>query len=1225
MLLVLRRSPEQEVALSRLLDEQQEKSSANFHRWLTPEEYGARFGPTDSDIQTVVAWLQSHGFQINGVSQGRTVIEFSGTAGQIQSAFQTAIHKYVINGEEHWANSSDPQIPAALTPVVAGVDSLHNFRRKAMNVRANRIGRFGSPLPGITPDITVPFCDPNCFDVGPYDFATIYNILPLWQGGIDGTGQTIAIVGRTNINIQDTRDFRTLFGLPAKDPQIILNGPDPGINDDEGEANIDVQWSGAVARNATIKFVTSESTEATDGVDLSAIYIVDRNLAPVMSESYGICELGAGTAGNQFFNALWQQAAAQGISVFISTGDNSAAGCDGGSGPAGFGLAVSGIASTPYNVAVGGTDFGDFANPTLYWNTTNDPTTQASAKKYIPETTWNDNCTNPLLASVGFSTNAETNCNDSQLVQAGFVNTIGGSGGASNCTVNGQAPGTCSGGYAKPAWQSGAGVPSDGKRDIPDVSLFASNGFVRHAYAVCQSSLGGPSCNLGTYIPYGGTSVASPAFAGIMALVNQQTGSRQGNANYIFYKLAAKIGASGCNSTTGPSTSCIFNDVTKGTIATPCLKGSPNCTVAVSSHSTGVLSGYSTTSAFDLATGLGTVNVQNLVNQWNSVTLKGSVTTLNSLTPATVTHGQPVSVNLNVGAAPPGTGTPTGSVALIGGPAGSQLSIDTHALTSGAATWSTSLLPGGSYNVTAHYSGDGIFGSSDSGPLSITVNKEASLTNLQFVTFNSSGVPNYSATSAVYGSPYILRIDVTNAAGSSCEPNPTRTIACATGNLNLTDNGSPLDGGAFVLNSLGYTEDQLVQLSGGTHALQAQYAGDTSFNTSTGTRTVTITKATTTMSALTTVSQGTVGVSFPTQVTVFTNSNGSAPSGTVSFTANGSPLSGTVNYFPEDATATVPASLVAMINGVISAPGTYSIVATYNGDTNYSTSNSTAASVSVKYKSPTVTMTPSTQTINPGDTATLVATVTSTGAVGGTAPSGTVDFTNAASGQSVGGTTTYTTFNDGGGNPTLQATFKFTPNANVSVNASYKGDSNYLGALNFGTGSVVVNGTDYSLSADRPSVTVFHGSQVSLNITISGQSNYNSALTFSPTMCSGLPAESSCSFSPPSVTGPGSMTLTVSTTAPHQVASNTNYSVPFWTGMSGFLCCIVLFGFPNSKRRMAIGVTVLTLAFASLLVGCGGGGGGGGGHTDPGTPAGSYTITVAADSTHKTSFTLVVQ
>ena len=328
MLLVLKRSPEKEFALRKLLDDQQDKGSPNYHQWLTPEEVGTQFGPTDADMQTITAWLQSHGFKV-GSTKGRTVLEFSGSASQVQEAFHTTIHNYIVSGEQHWANDGDPSIPAALTPAVAGIDSLHNFPRKAMN---RYVGQYSVKTHRLTspaePAYTAACGNGNeCYFLTPYDFATIYDVQALWTSSIDGSGQTIAIVGRTDVYPQDATNFWQLFGLtiPANKLNIIYNGYPPEVNGDEPEADIDIQWSGAVAPQATIDFVTSESTETTDGVDLSAVYIVDNNLTPVMSESYGECELGLGTAGNQFYYTLWEQAAAQGISVFVSSGDNGSA------------------------------------------------------------------------------------------------------------------------------------------------------------------------------------------------------------------------------------------------------------------------------------------------------------------------------------------------------------------------------------------------------------------------------------------------------------------------------------------------------------------------------------------------------------------------------------------------------------------------------------------------------------------------------------------------------------------------------------------------------------------------------------------------------------------------------------------------------------------------------------------------------------------------------------
>ena len=470
MLLVLQRSPKQGAALEALLGKQQDKSSPNYHAWLTPEQFGQQFGPADQDIQKITAWLTSHGFVVSRVSNGRIVVEFSGSAQEVRDAFHTEIHEYDVNGQVHYANSSDPEIPTALTPVVAGIVSLHNFTRKPLYRIAAGDTERNRPLHTLSSNRSLftagGGCGLNetvCYALGPYDFATIYNILALWNAtpAIDGTGQTIAVVGQSDIYPQDVSNFRSDFGLPAPNLNIIYDGPNPGklaTEGDETESDLDVEWSGAIAKGATVDFVVSGTTNSSEGVDLSAEYIVDNDLAPVMSESYGDCELDLGTAGNQFYNQLWQQAVAEGITVFVAAGDSGSAVCDQRSpSPATNGLAVNGIASTPYDIAVGGTDFNDLSNPTTYWNSTNNSTTQESAKSYIPEMTWNDTCTNSEFFQFTGSTNAESDCNDSASIYwPAFLAPVGGSGGASNCTApTGSSASSCAGGYAKPAWQKG--------------------------------------------------------------------------------------------------------------------------------------------------------------------------------------------------------------------------------------------------------------------------------------------------------------------------------------------------------------------------------------------------------------------------------------------------------------------------------------------------------------------------------------------------------------------------------------------------------------------------------------------------------------------------------------------------------------------------------------------------------------------------------------------------
>jgi hypothetical protein len=641
MLLLLTRSPEQETALEAFMAEQLDPKSPNFHHWLEPAEFGKLYGPSDADIAAVTNWLQNHGFTVDKVTNGRVFIEFSGIAAHVQQAFHTEIHRYSVNGEEHIANNSDPAIPEALSPVVAGVVSLHNFFSKPLHRDLGpfrRDTKTGKWAPQDESVISKPLFNPPPADAGfelvsPYDFATIYNVLPLWTAGIDGTGQTIAIAGRSDINLTDVANFRSAFGLPVNAPTIITNGPDPGIPtaSDKVENTLDVEWSGAVAKGATIKFVTTASTMTTDGASESALYIVDNNVAPIMSFSYGNCELAAGTAGNAAANSLWQQGAAAGITVFVASGDQGSAACDGGqTAPysAAFGLAVSGTSSTPYDVAVGGTDL-NWANNTgtNYWSATN-ATNGLSVLGYIPEVPWNGTCVSDdidkLIGATALMLDEEQTCQYllTNNVDTFLVNATGGTGGVSACTTpSSTTVASCSGGYAKPSWQTGTGVPADGKRDVPDVSLFASGGSLNSAYIICDSDTAPCTYSDATDAlaqGVGGTSVASPAMAGIMALVLQQVGgTAQGLPNAEFYSLAAKDNLTACNSNTvAGGNSCIFYDITSDNNAVPCAPGSPNCTVIHVGDTVGVLGGYTSTTGYDLATGLGSVNAYNLVHAW---------------------------------------------------------------------------------------------------------------------------------------------------------------------------------------------------------------------------------------------------------------------------------------------------------------------------------------------------------------------------------------------------------------------------------------------------------------------------------------------------------------------------------------------------------------------------------------------------------------------------------
>lgn len=794
MILYMAATDEQEQAAEKLVSDLHDPSSPSFHKWLTPSEFGQKFGVTEQDAARVQQWLESQGLTVHEVAQSRRDIVFSGTVSQVENAFATQMHSYRYKDKKFISNSSDIQIPAALYSVVKGVVRLHSDPRSASAYMGTKIHfkKNGSQFT----------FDDGSHYMTPADFAKIYNVQPLYDAGINGTGQTIAIVGRSNIDVQNVRDFRTVLGLPPNDPEIVVNGDDPGQNSDMTEAMLDVTWSGAVAPMAHIQFVVSQSNFS-DGVDVSAAYIVDHNLASIMSTSYGSCEDSLGKVQNAFYNTLWKQAAAQGITSFVSAGDSGGAGCDspGGGLFASGGLAVNGLSSTPYNVSVGGTQFDDTDNPSAYWTDTanTDPITGISVLGYIPEKVWNESSNDP---------NA--------------VGLWAGSGGVSKI-------------YAKPNWQAAAGVPNDGKRDIPDFSLTAA---LHDGYLVCLYGY----CSQGDYFfAFGGTSASSPAAAGIMALVNQNLGGQpQGIANYVFYKLALIPG--------------VYHDTTKGDNKVPDPLG--QFTV-----------GYSAGTGYDLATGLGSFDATALVNNWQKAATAISSTTTLALANGqgtTVIHGSPISVRTTVKCGNGSSCTaPTGPVSLLatsstGDAVGSgvgQLNPGTSAST---ANIQTHTVPGGSMNITARYGGDSKYYASTSGPVNVTVTPEPSTTYLGMI---SGGYITTGPIRVGYGLPVPIGVAV---AGNSGYGYPT-------GGIGLSADGQPISPAKYDYNSgawstydivLNYGEKSTLLtkgsnptsqsssistlapgLSAGQHQLAASYAGDPSFGPSAASYSFSVTKA----------------------------------------------------------------------------------------------------------------------------------------------------------------------------------------------------------------------------------------------------------------------------------------------------------------------------------------------------------------------------------------------
>ena len=619
--LQLKRSPAQERALEQFIDRLHDRRSADFHQWLTAEEFGRQFGPSRQDIDTVVNWLRGHGFQIGTVYKSGMLIDFAGTAAQVRDAFHTEIHRYNVDGQPYTANASDPEIPAALAPIVTGPASLYSFRRHA-HVRR--------------PHLTETFHGTTEYYVTPADFAEIYNVSPLWEAGITGQGMTVAVLEDSDMLMSDWQTFVSTFGLASYGGTFATVHPscsDPGTNGDEIEVAVDAEGVSTFAPGSAVQVAACPSTKTTDGDITAAANLLDMANPPdVFSDSYGGCEAQTTKSYQALIASTWQQAVAEGVSVFVAAGDEGADECGYGRRYATTGISVDGTASTPYDVAVGGTDFSDVPSGTAsaYWSSTSGPTGR-SALSYIPEIPWNGTCgSNILAAYLGYASGLA------------FCNSPEGEGGAYQ-QVSDAGSGGPSSVYAKPSWQAGVlGIQGDGRRDIPDVSLFASAGVYNQSIVSCMSDTTeeGVPCDYKSakdtfYSSGGGTSCSAPSFAGIQALIDQKVGDRQGNPNPVLYRLAAgEYGSSGspnpgnlsrCNASNGNTIggSCIFYDITAGDNDIPCQPGTPDCYSATGDEY-GVLStsttqesiAYGATQGWDFATGLGSVNVTNLVNAW---------------------------------------------------------------------------------------------------------------------------------------------------------------------------------------------------------------------------------------------------------------------------------------------------------------------------------------------------------------------------------------------------------------------------------------------------------------------------------------------------------------------------------------------------------------------------------------------------------------------------------
>jgi len=672
--LAFRPSAAQQTDLNNLLAQQQDRSSPNYHKWLTPAQFADRFGMTQDDINRVQAWLESQGFTVTSVANSRNQISFDGTVAQVETAFRTEIHNYLVDGEIHFANSTNPSVPAALAGVVLAMGHLHSFSPKP---RAKFL-RMSSG--GADPHFTS-YVSGNHF-LSPGDFATIYDVQGLYSAGIDGTGQTIAIVGQSTVSATDLSNFRSAAGLPAKAPQYVLS-PSTSIATrcagDESESDLDLEWSGGVAKNANIIFVYAGlvGSDTCGGNRQNSVWdalfqAVNTNVAPVISTSYGACEAENGEAFADQVQEWAQQANTQGQTIMAASGDSGAADCDPNKTDpndtsATGGIAVDIPAAIPEVTGMGGTEFfgdaeatvsGGNASTTTYWNgTTGGTDTISSALMYIPEMGWNDSVADAALAASG--------------------------GGASIF-------------FAKPSWQAGAGVPADSKRDVPDLALNASPN--HDAYLICSED--GPNGTIvatctsgfrdgsgGDLDAIGGTSCAAPTFAAIAALLNEylvtngfQATAGIGNANPNLYYIA----------TNNPSA---MNDVITGSNIVPCAKGSLNCP-ATSPFQFGFNAG----AGYDQVTGLGSVNANTLAVAWGELLTSTTTSVSSSAGAGPIVSGSSVTFTATVKPA-----TATGNVSFYNN--ASTTALGTGAVSAGTAVFTTTSLPSGTNSITAAYAG----------------------------------------------------------------------------------------------------------------------------------------------------------------------------------------------------------------------------------------------------------------------------------------------------------------------------------------------------------------------------------------------------------------------------------------------------------------------------------------------------------------------------------------
>ncbi|HEX6494384.1 MAG TPA: Ig-like domain repeat protein [Acidobacteriaceae bacterium] len=1197
MLMVLRRSEAQQKALDALIAAQKDPKSPNYRKWLTPEQFGAQFGVADADVQAVTSYLAAQGFAVGRVFKNKMAVEFSGTTGQVRSAFQTEIHSYAVNGNTFHANASAPQIPTALAPVVKNI-TLNNYKAPmAQSVRSMVLDR----TTGITHPLYASAAVP-AQDLSPGDLATIYDI----PAASTGSGVTVGVISDSNINLAIPANYRTLFGLPANAPTVIVDGTDPGVNDDALATYAEIEVLAATAPQAKVNFYTAANTDLDTGVDFAALRAVEDNDVQVLLFGFESCEATLGVNLNPFFSDAWEQAAVQGISVVVQSGSGGAAECDAGANgaqapmAASHGLAVNGYASTPWDTAVGASDFfygpsGSFnlttsitGFPAQYWNSTNGTASFTTAKGYIPEQPWNGS--NQANNQITFTPN---------FVEAsgGGVSTVG-----QTADDGTQSP------YPQPGYQTSAAKSiSTTARVIPDVSFFGSNGFNGSNYMLC---LDPADCVNGTpaslqYSEGGNAALAAAGFAGVAALVVQAHGP-QGNLNDGLYATAA-------------ATPAAFHDITAGSNQVACVTGSPNCVGGFTATTTPAGPAYNATAGYDAASGLGSVDVAKLISSWKSGIGSGAPTialaiTKNGTPVSSFQHDDPT-VQLSV-TVTGGAGTPTGDVAITRTATGNategvlRITLDS----TGVATFPfgpiAGLLPGGSYSVVARYAGNGTYAPAVT-QTPVTVSSVPGKLVVETTDQSGNPLPPFTGQAVPYGTNVHFTFFVSDA-------NDPNDPEYATGFVTLTDNGTQL--AVLPLDSEGFASFSSTRLGAGTHAFNATYSGDSTFTAASltgGAPSVTITGVPTTTTLISTdpnpnsANNTMVLVATVTPVSCVApctpTTYGGAPAGKVQF-KDGSKTLGTVTLDQGVNTGTTPTASGALTlsQDTFNLNTSHSIIATYMPTgANYTGSSSAPLAVTVggthgEVNTNLVLSTTPANAVNFTDSSTLTFTATASNAVVGGygTPTGTVTFFS-------NGTTL------GNGTLVSPGVWSFTiaddPNSGLlalplgqsRIEAQYYGDVRHAPSSSVYTINVYdQNSTpDFAMQSNVTSQVVSSGN-ANFTLQFSSMNNF-SALNIPITLSYTAPAGITCGSAPGAPNFGNALYATVNLKCHVGGGTTGQLKMPaqpggnprgLWMAEGGAtLACVLFFGLPGRRRRWqsllgSLALFVVAFGFA----GCGG-------------------------------------